>query len=183
MAGEIISEHRARSNRNGGRHHRGFAGDFPRNPQAARSNWAFLASAAVLRRSTKLVFLDWFISTFWLHVKRLLAQGTMVQIGAGNAIFQGKGETKIERPRACRGGPFEVHRCALSDEPMSFVGHAGAPVVSMPAAHCLQARPLLCPLMVLVDDFYPFPFRYARTLRHPHYRRRQGQASRRTRCR
>src|SRR5947209_3237412 len=33
MAGEIISEHRATSNRNGGRHHRGFAGDFPRNPQ------------------------------------------------------------------------------------------------------------------------------------------------------
>src|SRR5438045_219461 len=32
MPGEIISEHRARSNRNGGRHHRGFAGDFPRNP-------------------------------------------------------------------------------------------------------------------------------------------------------
>src|SRR5438477_8794563 len=36
MPGEIISEHRARSNRNGGRHHRGFAGDFPRNPQAGR---------------------------------------------------------------------------------------------------------------------------------------------------
>src|SRR2546429_8588921 len=33
MPGEIISEHRARSNRNGGRHHRGFAGDFPLNPQ------------------------------------------------------------------------------------------------------------------------------------------------------
>src|SRR5437762_13934818 len=32
MAGEIISECRATSNRNGGRHHRGFAGDFPRNP-------------------------------------------------------------------------------------------------------------------------------------------------------
>src|SRR3984893_3380732 len=32
IAGEIISERRARSNRNGGRHHRGFAGDFPRNP-------------------------------------------------------------------------------------------------------------------------------------------------------
>src|SRR5689334_12670530 len=32
MPGEIISECRARSNRNGGRHHRGFAGDFPRNP-------------------------------------------------------------------------------------------------------------------------------------------------------
>src|SRR5437764_2905089 len=35
MPGEIISEHRARSNRNGGRHHRGFAGDFPRNPHRA----------------------------------------------------------------------------------------------------------------------------------------------------
>src|SRR5437016_11372496 len=34
MAGEIISERRARSNRNAGRHHRGFAGDFPRNPQS-----------------------------------------------------------------------------------------------------------------------------------------------------
>jgi len=30
MPGEIISERRARSNRNGGRYHRGFAGDFPR---------------------------------------------------------------------------------------------------------------------------------------------------------
>src|SRR2546421_12953363 len=37
MPGEIISEHRARSNRNGGRHHRGFAGDFPRNPHAGIS--------------------------------------------------------------------------------------------------------------------------------------------------
>src|SRR5271170_4936622 len=34
MAGEIISERRATSNRNGGRHHPGFAGDFPRNQQA-----------------------------------------------------------------------------------------------------------------------------------------------------
>jgi hypothetical protein len=34
MPGEIISERRATSNRNAGRHHRGFAGDFPRNPQS-----------------------------------------------------------------------------------------------------------------------------------------------------
>src|SRR6266568_7339418 len=33
MAGEIISERRARSNRIGGRDRPGFAGDFPRNPQ------------------------------------------------------------------------------------------------------------------------------------------------------
>src|SRR5262249_49653158 len=36
MVGEIISERRATSNRNGGRHHRGFAGDFPRNPHTHR---------------------------------------------------------------------------------------------------------------------------------------------------
>src|SRR5207245_154552 len=38
MAGEIISERRARSNRNAGRHHRGFAGDFPRNPHLGKKN-------------------------------------------------------------------------------------------------------------------------------------------------
>ena len=32
MVGEIISERRATSNRNGERHHRGFASDFLRNP-------------------------------------------------------------------------------------------------------------------------------------------------------
>src|SRR5215472_9236719 len=36
MVSEIISERRARSNRNAGRHHRGFASDFPRNPQIKR---------------------------------------------------------------------------------------------------------------------------------------------------
>jgi hypothetical protein len=40
MAGEIILERRARSNRNGERHHRGFAGDFPRNPQACEAELA-----------------------------------------------------------------------------------------------------------------------------------------------
>src|ERR1700719_1131196 len=40
MPGEIISEPRATSNRNTGRHHRGFAGDFPRNPQAGSTHHA-----------------------------------------------------------------------------------------------------------------------------------------------
>ena len=31
-----------------------------------------------------------------------------------------------------------------------------------------------CRELVLVDDLYPYPFRYAGTLRYPHYRRRQG---------
>jgi hypothetical protein len=35
MAGEIILERRARSNRNAERDHHGFASDFPRNPLVA----------------------------------------------------------------------------------------------------------------------------------------------------
>src|ERR1700746_1006263 len=42
---------------------------------AARSSWAFFASAAALRRSVKLAFLDQFISVFYTQRKRLLAQG------------------------------------------------------------------------------------------------------------
>ena len=48
MAGEIISEHRARSNRNGGRDHLGFAGDFPRNPQLGRCGYRREAMGGVI---------------------------------------------------------------------------------------------------------------------------------------
>src|SRR5580693_4255031 len=48
MPGEIISERRARSNRNGGRHHRGFAGDFPRNPQSVGMRLVDLQTDEVL---------------------------------------------------------------------------------------------------------------------------------------
>src|SRR5262249_36187643 len=37
MAGEIISEHRATSNRKGGRHHPGFASDLPPKPHSPPS--------------------------------------------------------------------------------------------------------------------------------------------------
>src|SRR6266404_8848195 len=43
--------------------------------RAARSSWAFFASAAALRRSAKLVFLDLSISILYAPGKRLLAQG------------------------------------------------------------------------------------------------------------
>src|SRR5580704_19721874 len=43
--------------------------------RAAPSSWAFFASAAALRRSAKLAFLDQFISVFYTQRKRLLSQG------------------------------------------------------------------------------------------------------------
>jgi hypothetical protein len=55
MPGEIISEHRARSNRNAGRHHRGFAGDFPRNPHKGKHDDQVDSTAQ---------FLDWFKRPF-----------------------------------------------------------------------------------------------------------------------
>jgi hypothetical protein len=54
MAAEIISERRARSNRNAGRHHRGFAGDFPRNPQSSYSTTHPDASPQALLQAANL---------------------------------------------------------------------------------------------------------------------------------
>jgi len=61
MPGEIISERRARSNRNGGRHHRGFAGDFPRNPHKA-------AECLAKDRQALLAFYD-FPAEHWKHLR------------------------------------------------------------------------------------------------------------------
>jgi hypothetical protein len=46
MAGDIILERRARSNRNAERDHHGFASDFPRNPQACPSGARCSAGSA-----------------------------------------------------------------------------------------------------------------------------------------
>ena len=55
MPGEIISERRATSNRNGGRHHRGFAGDFLRNPHegGVTLNQASMWNAGTCRSDAK----------------------------------------------------------------------------------------------------------------------------------
>jgi hypothetical protein len=51
MPGEIISERRATSNRNAGRHHRGFAGDFLRNPHLQDRNRSSALDERTLRDS------------------------------------------------------------------------------------------------------------------------------------
>src|SRR6516162_377192 len=65
--------------------------------RAARSSWAFFASAAALRRSAKLVFFDLSISVFTLKKTAPGIEDRRFQIGARHAIFQGTGETKIEK--------------------------------------------------------------------------------------
>jgi len=46
--------------------------------RAARSSWAFFASAAALRRSVKLVFLDLFISVFYAQENGSWPKGSTV---------------------------------------------------------------------------------------------------------
>src|SRR5437660_890736 len=71
------------------------AADFAR---AARSSWAFFASAAALRRSAKPIFLDLFISVFYARGEAAPGpKGRWFQIGARHAIFQRMDETKIEK--------------------------------------------------------------------------------------
>jgi hypothetical protein len=64
---------------------------------AACSSWAFLASAAVFRRSAKLVVFDLIISTYTLMVKAAPGSVRLVQIGGRRAIFQGMDETKVDK--------------------------------------------------------------------------------------
>jgi hypothetical protein len=71
MAGEIISERRATSNRNGGRHHRGFAGHFPRNPHPS-------TTGAELRRLALSAYLE-------LEVRQVDLARTFVTMGLAEA--------------------------------------------------------------------------------------------------
>src|ERR1700756_5757526 len=50
--------------------------------RAARSSWAFFASAAALSRSVKLVFLELFISVFYAHENGSWPSDRWFQIGA-----------------------------------------------------------------------------------------------------
>src|SRR5712671_2418780 len=65
--------------------------------RAARSSWAFFASAAALRRSAKLVFLELFISIYTLKGNGSWPSGRWFQIGACLAVVQGMDETKLEK--------------------------------------------------------------------------------------
>ncbi len=66
--------------------------------RAARSSWAFFASAAALRRSPNPVFLDLSISTYSLVGEAASGpKGRWFQIGVCRAIFQGMDETKLEK--------------------------------------------------------------------------------------
>ena len=93
MPGEIISERRARSNRNGGRHHRGFAGDFPRNPQPLEASVQEMGTVKWYNAAKGFGFivLDGGGTDVFVHVSALQRAGIM-GLSAGQRVFVGVGE-------------------------------------------------------------------------------------------
>jgi hypothetical protein len=63
---------------------------------AARFSWAFFASAAALRRSAKLAFLDQFISVFYNQENGSWPKGSTVSDRRSPCRIPGMDETKIE---------------------------------------------------------------------------------------
>src|SRR6266446_1571882 len=82
--------------------------------RTARSSWVFFASAAALRRSAKLVFLDLFISILHAQGKRLLAQGVDGFRSALATRYSRAWTTrpKLKSSRACWDGRLEARRCS-----------------------------------------------------------------------
>src|ERR1700757_3458899 len=64
---------------------------------AARSSWAFFASAAALRRSAKLAFLDQFISVFYAQENGSWPKGSTVSDRRSPRHIPGMDDTNFEK--------------------------------------------------------------------------------------
>jgi hypothetical protein len=109
--------------------------------RAARSSWAFFASAAALRRSAKLVLLDLFISVFYTQENGSWPSDRWFQIGACHAEFQGMDETKLKSSRACREGIASKVVGALERRGYNIRGKMSAPTSRVPVALLQSQKP------------------------------------------
>jgi len=101
--------------------------------RAARSSWAFFASAAALRRSAKPVFLDLSISILYAHGEAAPGpKGRWFQIGARPAIFQRMDETKIEKLARLSGRVASKVVGALERRGYDIRGKMSAPISRVP---------------------------------------------------
>jgi hypothetical protein len=101
--------------------------------RAARSSWAFFASAAALRRSAKPVFLDLSISILCAQSEPAPGpKGRWFQIGACHAIFQGMDETKIEKLARLSGRVASKVVGALERRGYDIRGKMSAPISRVP---------------------------------------------------
>src|SRR6266404_6748740 len=84
--------------------------------RTARSSWVFFASAAALRRSAKLVFLDLFISILYAQGKRLLAHAVDgFRSALATPYSRAWTRPRLKSSRTCRDGSFRRSSVRLSD--------------------------------------------------------------------
>src|SRR5580692_9420432 len=107
---------------------------------AARSSWAFFASAAALRRSAKLAFLDQFISVFYVQKTAPGPRNRRFQIGARHAIFRGWTRPRLKSSRASRDGSLRRSSVRLSDGVTTFVERCRLRSAEFPVALLLQSQ-------------------------------------------
>src|SRR5271170_7647604 len=87
---------------------------------AARSNWAFFASAAALRRSGKTGILGP-VHLSILHSKKTAPGPRDRRFRARHAIFQGWTRPRLKSSRASRDGSLRTSSVRLSDGVTTFV--------------------------------------------------------------
>src|SRR6202035_2348975 len=107
---------------------------------AARSSWAFFASAAALRRSAKLAFLDQFISVIYAQKTAPGLRDRRFQIGARHAISQGRTRPRLKSSRASRDGSLRRSSVRLSDGVTTFVERCRLRSADFPVALLLQSQ-------------------------------------------
>src|SRR5712675_1886095 len=90
--------------------------------RAARSSWAFFASAAALRRSAKPVFLDLSIQSYALNVRRVVAQTVDgFRSALGTPYSRAWTRPRLKSSRASRDGSLRRSSVRLSDGVTTFV--------------------------------------------------------------
>src|ERR1700747_1783196 len=99
---------------------------------AARSSWAFFASAAALRRSAKLAFLDQFISVFHAQGNGSWPEGSTVLDRRSPRHIPGMDETKIEKLARLSGRVASKVAGALERRGYDIRGKMSAPINRVP---------------------------------------------------
>jgi hypothetical protein len=99
---------------------------------AARSSWAFFASAAALRRSAKLAFLDQFISVFYAQENGSSPKGSKVSDRRSPRHIPGMDETKIEKLARLSGRVAWKVVGALERRGYDIRGKISAPISRVP---------------------------------------------------
>src|ERR1700686_5044084 len=107
---------------------------------AARSSWAFFASAAALRRSAKLAFLDQFISVFYAQENGSWPKGSTVSDRLPTPYSRPWTRSRLKSSRASPDGSLGRSSVRLSDGVTTSVERSPLRSAEFPVALPLQGQ-------------------------------------------